>query len=451
MSKRAKRALWSSVVALLLVGPPVVYLGRRLDAGTDLVMVLAGVVATVAMIVATVGASRLRAVTTALGIDRVMRWHRWLGVAAVVLVLVHLVLAVVERPARLAVLTAPTSVQLGWASVAGTVVLAAAAAWGRRRTTRHEWWARVHILGAAVALVLAGLHIWWVGDLVADPVMRVVCTALAVTLLGVLARRWVWQPLFSRHGAYVVTEVRREGGDVVTLALAPVFRRRPLRFAPGQFVWLRLQRRIAGVEEHPFTIASSAELTDRLELTVRAGGDFSRGLARLEPGRRVWLDGPHGSFTPEFTPEAAGRVDGLVLIAGGVGVTPMMSMLRTLLERDDHRPVLLVLAERPDRPLFDTELADLPRRLPVEVARTHGRRVDADLLAELLPQDASRLEYYVCGPPALLSGALAALDQLGVPPARVHREQFGWTGETPRPRAAAAAAVSVPSVPDGEG
>ena len=430
VSKRAKRALWSAVAILVLVGPPAVFLGRRGgEAGEilGLAVVLSGIVASVAMVLATVGASRIRAMTTALGIDRVMSGHKWLGVAALVLVLGHMVAAIVESPKLLNPFAASLGIQFGYAAAAGMVLLSGAAAWGRRRGARYEWWSRAHILGAALALALAGMHVFWLGDLLEDPVMRVVCSALALLLLAVLARRWVWQPLFSRRGAYVVYGVRHEGADVATLALTPVFRRRALRFAPGQFVWLRLHRRVVGVQEHPFTIASSAELTDRLELTVRANGDFTRALARLGPGQKVWLDGPHGSFTPD-APE---RVDGLVLIAGGVGITPMMSMLRTLAERGDRRLHRLVLAERPDQPLFGPELEVLTRRLDLDVLRTAGRRVDADLLAEILPRARGRLEYYVCGPPGLLTGSLAALDQLGVPPGRIHSEQFGWTGPLP--------------------
>ena len=442
VSKRAKRTTWSAVFVLLLLGPPAVYLGREgIDPGhlVSLGIVVSGLVAVVAMALTTVGASRIKALTTTLGIDRVMSAHRWLGVAALVLVAGHTVLAVVRSPKLINPFAASPGYQLGYASFAGMILLSGAAAWGRRRGTRYEWWARLHVAGAALALLLAGLHVVWMGDLVADPVMRVVVAALALLLLAVLARRWVWQPLFSQRGAYVVYGVRHEGPEVATLALTPVFRRRGLRgFAPGQFVWLRLHRRVVGVQEHPFTIASSAELTDRLELTVRANGDFTRALARMGPGSKVWLDGPHGSFTPE-TPD---RVDGLVLIAGGVGITPMMSMLRTLAERGDRRLHRLVLAERADQPLFGPELEVLARRLDLEVLRTEGRRIDADLISEVLPRARGRLEYYVCGPPSLLSGALVALDRLGVPPARIHSEQFGWTGPLPVP---AGKTASVPA------
>ena len=189
---------------LLLLGPPAVYVAREgVDPGKllGLGVVLSGLVAVVAMVVATVGASRLRSLTTALGIDRVMGAHRWLGVAAFVLVAGHLVLAVVRSPKLLDPFAASLGIQFGYASFVAMIVLSAAAAWGRRHGTRYEWWARLHVAAAGLALLLAGMHVFWMGDLLADPVMRVVVSALAVALLVVLARRWVWQPLFSQRGA----------------------------------------------------------------------------------------------------------------------------------------------------------------------------------------------------------------------------------------------------------
>ena len=261
------------------------------------------------------------------------------------------------------------------------------------------------------------------GDLLADPVMRAVVSALALLLIVVLARRWVWQPLFSPRGAYVVYGVRHEGPEVATLALTPVFRRRGLpASAPGQFVWLRRHRRVVGVQEHPFTIASSAELTDRLELTVRATGDFTRALARMGPGTKVWLDGPHGAFVPR----TAGADGGLVLIAGGVGVTPIMSILRAHAAAADPRAHALLLAEREGEALFAAEILALSRRLDLSVLRTGGRRLDAGMLRALVPPgDAPSHQYFVCGPPPLVGAAIHGLGSLGVPAGAITTERFG--------------------------
>lgn len=110
-------------------------------------------------------------------------------------------------------------------------------------------------------------------------------------------------------------------------------------------------------------------------------------------------------------------------------------MLRTLAERSDRRTHRLVVAERGAEPLFADELTALSRRLDLRVTRTEGRRIDAALLAEVVPDPAERqrLEYFVCGSPSIMTGSLAALEQLGVPPVRVHTEQFGWSGAVPVP------------------
>jgi predicted ferric reductase len=427
---RLTRALWAALLAVLVVAPVVLMAtrsGRTSVAG--MLSVGLGLLALGLLVVVVVVPSRVRSLTRAFGVEKVMGLHRWLGILAIVLVGLHLAVAITNHPRLLNPLTATTPAKAGWTSVGALLLVGFVAARGRRPGARYEIWARLHVLLAAAAVVLAGLHVWWLQNLVADPVMRIVLSALVAVLLGVLAHRWVWRPLFSRQGAYVVYGVRRESPTVSTLVLAPVhLRRGGLRFDPGQFVWLRLKRAVVGTEEHPFTIASSATVTGRLELTVRDQGDFSGLLSTLRTGSKVWLDGPHGSFTAE----AADRSTGLVLLAGGVGITPMMSMLRTLADRGDRRTHRLVVAERGTEPLFADELTALARRLDLRVTRTAGRRIDADLVAEVVPVgERHALDYFVCGSPSVLAGSLAALEQLGVPPARIHTEQFGWTGAIP--------------------
>lgn len=440
MPDKLTRVLWTAVLTALVV-VPVALMAARAD-GTSVAGVLSvglGLVALCVLVVVVVVPSRVRSLTRAFGVGRVMGLHRWLGTLAIVLVGLHMAVAILHHPVLLNPFTATTAAKAGWTSVVSLVLVGLVAVRGRRPGARYEIWARLHVLLAGAALVLAGLHVWWLGNLVTDPFMRVVLSALVLVLLGVLAHRWVWRPLFSRQGAYVVYGVRRESPTVSTLVLAPVhLRRGGLRFAPGQFVWLRLRRGVVGAEEHPFTIASSARVTGRLELTVRDQGDFSGLLSTLRTGSKVWLDGPHGSFTAEAAEGSAG----LVLLAGGVGITPMMSMLRTLADRGDPRTHRLVVAERGTEPLFADELTALGRRLDLRVTRTEGRRVDAALLAEVLPAaDRHALDYFVCGSPSLLAGALAALEQLGVSPTRIHTEQFGWSGAIPVPPSSDAAAT----------
>jgi ferredoxin-NADP reductase len=124
-----------------------------------------------------------------------------------------------------------------------------------------------------------------------------------------------------------------------------------------------------------------------------------------------------------------------VLIAGGSGITPAMSVLRTAAEQGDRRRLLLVYLTRAvEDAAFAEELVELARRPEVEVVHVPSRppvgwsgpsgRVDARLLDSLLPPDRQRRSYFVCGPPAMTDAVLAALARLGVTRGSIRAERF---------------------------
>jgi 3-phenylpropionate/trans-cinnamate dioxygenase ferredoxin reductase subunit len=127
------------------------------------------------------------------------------------------------------------------------------------------------------------------------------------------------------------------------------------------------------------------------------------------------------------------------MIAGGVGITPMMSMLRTLAHRRDRRPHrLLMVARTIDDLLFRAEIRQLQQRLDLTVVELlrqpppswtgESGTVDAELLTALLPGEFRRnqLDYYLCGPPALVTDVLTVLEGLDIPQPRIHTEQFDF-------------------------
>jgi predicted ferric reductase len=160
-----------------------------------------------------------------------------------------------------------------------------------------------------------------------------------------------------------VAEVRAERGRVWTLVLEPADGG-SLRFAPGQFAWLSLRASPFAMREHPFSIASSAERPTAHRLV-------DQGAWRLHvdhQGRQVGetrLDRrPYGTFGIDEHPGAAGYV----FIAGGIGIAPIMSMLRTLADRGDRRPLLLFYGNRAwERVAFREELEALAQRLDLRV------------------------------------------------------------------------------------
>jgi predicted ferric reductase len=147
-------------------------------------------------------------------------------------------------------------------------------------------------------------------------------------------------------------------------------------------------------------------------------------------GTRAYVDGPHGAFSIDRYPAA-----GYVLIAGGVGITPFMSILRTMADRGDPRPVLLFYADKKwDEVAYREELEALQQRLSLEVIYVledpdddwDGEEgyVTPELLEKRLPKEEFDRDYMVCGPPPMMDTVHEALLERDVPHARIQLERF---------------------------
>jgi len=194
------------------------------------------------------------------------------------------------------------------------------------------------------------------------------------------------------------------------------------RFRPGQFAWLTMGSTPFKITGHPFSFSSSAAAEDgRVEMTIRNLGDFTSEIGNVPVGQRVYLDGPYGAFTIDRNP-----ADMHVLIAGGVGITPMMSIIRTLADRADKRPVILLYGNKDwDTVTFREELDALQQRLNLTIVHVlekppagwTGEKgfINAAVLARYLPPPFADHEYYICGPDVMMDAIETALGQLGVP------------------------------------
>ena len=201
------------------------------------------------------------------------------------------------------------------------------------------------------------------------------------------------------------------------------------RFIPGQFAWLKLPDLKASLAEHPFSYASSAEAPGRPSFTMKTNAGFTARAAGFEPGTRLLVDGPHGAFRPRSSST------GTLLIAGGIGITPSMSILRTAADRSDRRPYLLLYASRSlDGITFADELETLKTRMNLTVVNVLSApppdwpgergRINAGVLDRHLPGDIRHWQFLVCGSGPFVDGAVEALVAVGVPGERVHAERF---------------------------
>jgi predicted ferric reductase len=284
--------------------------------------------------------------------------------------------------------------------------------------TGYERWLTVHRL-TGLFVIAAVVHGALVGPaLHSSTLLRV--TYLAVGGIGVAA--YAYRELLARFVMpthdYTVSDVRRPNDTTTEVSLEPV--RDPLAFVPGQFVVLSFGG-VSGWERHPFSVAS-APSERRLEVSIKAVGDYTRDLYdKLPPGTPTKVVGPFGGFDYR-----RGGHD-QIWIAGGIGITPFMSWIRSLDGSFDRSVDFYYSVRRQTDALYLDEIDAASRQHPTfrtKVIETEREGLlTAEQAANGRPHGAD-VWIYMCGPPPMMTALANGFRALGIPASRVRWEQF---------------------------
>jgi predicted ferric reductase len=378
--------------------------------------------------------ARFRYVTEPWGEDVIYHFHRQISLVAIALVVLHVIILFALRPQRLAMLNffeASWRATFGALAIYALIALVVMALWRTKLRLNYETWHMSHIALAVIAIAAGLLHMVGFGRYLVDPWKQALWIGLAIFWIGLLLYVRIVKPLFMLRRPYRVAEVRKERGDTWTLAMEPD-RHPGFRFSPGQFGWLTLWGSPFKITGHPFSFSSSAAAADgRVEMSIRNLGDFTSAIPDVPVGSRVYLDGPYGAFT------IGNPADMHVLIAGGIGVTPMMSMIRTLADRGDKRPVILLYASKDWESItFREDLETLEARLnltivyvlqnpPIAWTGEQGY-ITAEMFKRYLPRPYESHEYFICGADVMTDAIEKALKELGVPLSKYHSERYSF-------------------------
>jgi predicted ferric reductase len=376
--------------------------------------------------------ARFRGVAAPFGTDALAQFHRQIGLVGFVFVVVHVALSAQwEMVARLPSWDTPWRVRFGVAALLALVALVTTSIWRRRLRLSYEVWHVLHGLLAVTCVGTALVHVLLVDHYIDSrwkQALWLLMTAAFVALLG-----WVRvaKPLMLWRRPWTIDKVTPERGRCTTLTMRPSGHR-GMSFEPGQFAWFVIDRAPFAFTQHPFSFSSSAEADGEIEVTVKALGDFTAGVADLTPGTKVYVEGPYGAFTPDQH-----EGPGFCFIAGGVGVTPIVSILRTLADRGDRRPLVAFVADREwEGVTFREEFECLKDRLDLDIVYVlehpppewsgETGRIDVATLQRHLPPGHRRWQFFICGPNPMMDAMEHALEALGVPGEHIHTERFGW-------------------------
>jgi ferredoxin-NADP reductase/DMSO/TMAO reductase YedYZ heme-binding membrane subunit len=377
--------------------------------------------------------ARLPVLDRSLGTDRLARWHALGGRYLVGLVVAHLVLIIwgyalsdgssLLKETLNVVLHEPDLIKatIGTLMFFGIGFVSARAV---RRRVRYETWYHLH-LATYVAVFLVFFHELSDGnEFGGNSTARTAWYGLYLGSAALLVVFRVCVPIYrARRYRLRVSEVRQEAPGVVSVLITGErLGELARRTDAGQFFRWRFLTPGLAWSANPYSLSAPPNRRF-LRITVKELGGHSGALARLRPGTRVIAEGPYGGFTA-----ARRRGRKVLLIAAGVGITPIRSLFETLPARPGEL-VLLYRASNPQELIFRQELEEIANRRGARLHYLIGSRdadpLRPDALLAALP-DLPEHDVYLCGPDGMVDAARAALTEAGVERGRIHHESFAF-------------------------
>lgn len=384
---------------------------------------------------------RIRALTNPFGADIVYVFHRFLSWGAVALMLAHFAVLYIWYEPALGVLN---PLQARWELTSGRVALLCFAALivtselRKRLGLDYHWWRMMHVALAVTGFAAALAHVLGVGTYSAMQDTRSLWIGVTVVWVGFILWSRVVRPLVQTFHPWRVVSNTDDGGGVHTLTLRP--EGRPLTsWRPGQFAWLSIGHSPWSMKEHPFTISTAPDRGPEISFSIKALGDDTEQLVKTQAGEIAYVDGPFGTFSIDREADAGG----FVMVAGGVGITPVIANLHALQSRHDPRPVILIYANATlEAAAFRHELDAMAQDIDLTIVHVlekapdgwlekapdgwtgESGRIDEDLLRRHLPAHSRDWPHMLCGPAPMTGAVIKGLRNMGVPDRRIDLEVF---------------------------
>ena len=439
MKCSTRQFLWLSVFILLLIAPLLIMIVAPRPAGRQLIRDVAvglGFLGLSLMGLQFFPAGRLHFIAETFPLDTLYDVHHEMSKAAFFLVLAHPILLIASNPYNFVafnIVGAPWKLRAGIIAFALMLLLVMTSVWRVWLRLNYEAWRSLHDLFTIGVAGFALYHILKVDYYTALPLQRWLWIGYAVLWGAVLLEIRVLKPMRMLQRPFRIADLIEERGNTWSMVLEPVGHE-GMAFNAGQVAWLTVDRSPFRIKEHPFSIASSAEHPERISFAIRELGDFTNQVGEYPVGTQVYIDGPCGTFDLEHHPGP-----GFVFVAGGIGSAPIMSMLRTLADQEDERPVYFFYGNPTWESIsFREELTELEERLDLTMVHVlehppegwQGEKglITKDILQRHLPPNRNEWVYFICGPLPMIHLVRRSLHELGVTEGacetRIHSEQY---------------------------
>jgi predicted ferric reductase len=425
------------VYLALLFTPIIVVTVYRLSPGDQFAYNLGRCCALLAftiMVLQVALAARLKWIERPFGLNLTFPFHRRMGIFAGILLVIHPLLMIAGGGGLELAFDGEWYIWVGKCALALLLVNVGLSVCRRRLGVPFEKWRCWHDFLGPTVLVLAFIHSWNASVDLSIALMKILWVLFLAGAGALFYYHRFYLPGQLRQAPYKVQELSREVNDVWTVTFAPPAGQPRFAFVPGQFQFVTfLASQGVPVEEHHFTISSSPTQPGLHASTIKASGDFTSLIGQVKPGDPVAVEAPFGHFSYIYHPQARD----LVFIAGGIGITPLMSNLRHMRDSGADRRVLLLYANKTEADIvFREELdrmagLDKPQVEVVHILTRPGSawpgetgRLDREKLRRLLGDRLAGSTFFLCCPPAMIQNLAAILNGLGVPVERISYEYF---------------------------
>ncbi|TSC87618.1 MAG: putative Ferredoxin--NAD(+) reductase [Microgenomates group bacterium Gr01-1014_16] len=267
----------------------------------------------------------------------------------------------------------------------------------------HQW------LG--LTLLLATLHVYSIpSDVAVYMPLRVYILVLSALGLAAYIYRTLLGRWLVKKTSYTVHSVEVLNNQVSKILLEPV--KKPISFHAGRFIFIDVKSLGISRESHPFSLISDPD-SSQLQIAAKSSGDYTETLKLLKVGSSVRIEGPFGGFLYQQS-----RYKSQIWIAGGIGITPFLSMSADLAHHPGYQAALYYVVSTPDEALFS------PRnvQLHVHISKTQGRLTAETVAKDYL--DFKSRDIFICGPPPMMTSLRSQFNKLGVKNSRIHTEEF---------------------------
>ncbi|SPH16838.1 Methane monooxygenase component C [Defluviimonas aquaemixtae] len=415
------------IVSWLVGGPPRPF---REELASGL-----GILAFTMILMEFVLSGRFKSISNGVGMDVTMRFHQMMARTALAFALLHPFLyrgapSGGQRPwdptRQLTITTDFSDLSTGIAAflILPTLVLLAI---GRTQLdVKYETWRLMHGIGALLVAALLLHHTIYAGRYGSLPVMTWLWGAMTGMAIGSLLYVYLLVPLRDKARGWRVTSVNRLTPKQWELTVTPDGHS-GLEFKAGQFVWLNVGHSAFSLKENPFSISSAPSAGPEVSFIIKELGDFTRTVGQIEPGSVAYLDGPYGSLSIEGRDEP-----GVALIAGGVGIAPLISILRQMRLTDDPRKVKIIYGNRLEDQIAcrdELDAEDVTYVLTEPPQGWQGARgfIDAALMDRVFsPTEFKEWIFVMCGPAIMMNIVEDHLIARGTPSSHILSERFDY-------------------------